>query len=236
MTKNVTEVKLGGAKRKNGHKSDCTCHICENIKNKAKRGGYEEEAEKEAENQLGGSKKKNGHRKNCDCPICKNMKNSKKGGKEDSLSDEDEKENFTKESKNPNGHKANCHCPMCNSITKINEDEDVSGGKKKKNNHKLNCKCPICKNMRNKKRGGDDTDIENQMGDIEEGGIKADASLTNDETPASPDEYNALDNAERGEAGTNVVGGASKRKRNKMSSKSKRARRTRKRNRTRRHH
>ena len=33
--------KLGGAKRKNGHKSDCSCHICENMMKKAKRGPRE---------------------------------------------------------------------------------------------------------------------------------------------------------------------------------------------------
>ena len=44
---NITQLKIGGAKRKNGHKLDCTCHICENIRNKAKRGGYEKEAELE---------------------------------------------------------------------------------------------------------------------------------------------------------------------------------------------
>jgi hypothetical protein len=65
------------AKRKNGHNLDCRCHICENIKNKAKRGGYEKEAEIESENIKGGSKKKNGHRIKCNCPICINMKNAK---------------------------------------------------------------------------------------------------------------------------------------------------------------
>ena len=43
---NETALKLGGAKRKNGHKMNCDCHICDNIKNKAKRGGYREDAEK----------------------------------------------------------------------------------------------------------------------------------------------------------------------------------------------
>ena len=43
MPKSVNSLKLGVAKRKNGHKSNCTCHICENMKNKAKKGGYEEE-------------------------------------------------------------------------------------------------------------------------------------------------------------------------------------------------
>jgi hypothetical protein len=39
-------VKLKGGKRKNGHKLDCSCHICENMKAKAKRGGYKEDLEK----------------------------------------------------------------------------------------------------------------------------------------------------------------------------------------------
>lgn len=80
---NIDDIKLGGARRKNGHKLTCTCHICENMKNKAKRGGYKEEVEMEQEKMMGGSKKKNGHRKNCKCPICKNMAHSKKhkGGK-----------------------------------------------------------------------------------------------------------------------------------------------------------
>ena len=73
-------AQLGGAKRKNVHKADCSCHICENMKNKAKRGGYEEDAEKNKLKLMGGSKKKNGHKPNCSCPICKNMKNAKKGG------------------------------------------------------------------------------------------------------------------------------------------------------------
>lgn len=77
----ITDVKMGGAKRKNGHKLSCTCHICENIKNKAKRGGYEEDAEKEKLRRMGGSKKKNGHKPNCNCPICKNMRNANKKSK-----------------------------------------------------------------------------------------------------------------------------------------------------------
>ena len=84
MGNDINTSKLIGGKRKNGHKSNCSCHICENMKNKAQRGGYEEELEKEVENKMGGSKKKNGHRKTCKCPICKNMNNSKKhkkGGK-----------------------------------------------------------------------------------------------------------------------------------------------------------
>ena len=42
-------MKFNGGKRKNGHKLDCLCHICENMKNKAKRGGYKDELEKQKE-------------------------------------------------------------------------------------------------------------------------------------------------------------------------------------------
>ena len=52
-TQNVTEIKIEKAKRKNGHKLDCICHICENIKNKAKSGGYEKDAEIEIEKMEG---------------------------------------------------------------------------------------------------------------------------------------------------------------------------------------
>lgn len=69
---------FAGGKRKNGHKHSCVCHICENMKNKARRGGYAEEIEKQKEKMMGGPKKKNGHRRDCQCPICKNMRNSKK--------------------------------------------------------------------------------------------------------------------------------------------------------------
>ena len=99
-------IKLGGAKRKNGHKMNCDCHICENMKNKAKRGGYEEDAEKEAIKQMGGSKKKNGHKPNCGCPICKNMHNAKKTVKSG------------KGGKKSNGHKMNCGCPICKNMSK----------------------------------------------------------------------------------------------------------------------
>ena len=170
---NIDEVKLGGAKRKNGHKSTCSCHICENMKNKAKRGGYTEEMQKKEEYISGGLKKKNGHRKDCKCPICKNMRNSnknKKSGKrktrkikggndndgsqednEDTTDDEDTSDEDTTENEDNTNDKAS---------------EDEKGGKKMKNGHKYNCKCPICKNM--KKAGGDDVflnkeDIEKEM-------------------------------------------------------------------------
>ena len=37
-----SEKMNGGSKKKNGHKKDCDCPICKNMKNKAKHGGSEE--------------------------------------------------------------------------------------------------------------------------------------------------------------------------------------------------
>ena len=202
-----TTAQLGGAKRKNGHKASCCCHICENMKNKAKRGGYEEDAEKNQLKLMGGSKKKNGHKPNCSCPICKNMKHAKKGG----YTEEESEGEYNEMDKN---------------------DSNITGGKrgKKSNGHKATCGCPICKNMKKGKKGGD---IEEQKGDIEEGfveGQKLDDTDTYQvkpsqkqvemptqkavETKASDDEYDEMDAAERGEAGPGFkVGGTRKRRR-----------------------
>jgi hypothetical protein len=178
-------AQLGGAKQKNGHKADCGCHICENIKNKAKRGGYQEDAEKEQLKRMGGSKKKNGHKPNCGCPICKNMKNATKGG-------------YTKEESEGE----------YNELDK--NDSTITGGKngKKSNGHKANCQCPICKNMRKKSRkGGEEPDIENQLGNIKEG-----KEMGDNEIPASSQEYDELDAMEK-EATGPKVGGTRKRRR-----------------------
>jgi hypothetical protein len=180
---NIDEVKLGGARRKNGHKTTCTCHICENMKNKAKRGGYREEIEKKVEYISGGSKKPNGHRKDCNCPICQNMKNKKY------------KTTKTKKNMKKSGGES--------FLKKENQEEiDFDGGKKKSNGHKANCKCPICKNMvkRKEKKGGEEPDIENQLGNIEETKKTEIAEIK-----ANEDDYDALDAAERGEH--NPVGG-----------------------------
>ena len=139
-------AQLGGAKRKNGHKAFCSCHICENMKNKEKRGGYQEDAEKEKLKLIGGPKKKNGHKPDCECPICKNMKNSKKG-----------KKGGQEEYKETEGE--------YNEMDKI--DSNITGGKrgKKSNGHKATCKCPICKNMM--KKGGDGDPLETPALDAE---------------------------------------------------------------------
>jgi len=225
-------AQLGGAKRKNGHKHNCSCHICENIKNKVKRGGYKIDAEKAELKRMGGSKKKNGHKPNCECPICKNMKNSKtkKGGEgdEDGEEEHDEEEHDEEEEFEEEPEK------------KEEEEETIfEGGKKKKGNgHKSNCGCPICKNMRKKyKKGGngaEEPDIENQIGDIEEGKVKGESG-SGEEEVASPDEYDELDAAEKGESiyGDNKVGGTRRKRRVGKKSKGRKSRKGRK---TIRHH
>jgi len=157
----IDEAKLGGARRKNGHKFTCTCHICENMKNKAKRGGYTEEMEKQQEYINGGYKKKNGHRKECKCPICKNMNNSKKnkeGGKRKTRklrggNDEDDEED-----------------KITDDDSSDNEEDEIIGGKKKGNGHKMSCKCPICQNMRKSKskKGGQELNKEETLAKDEE--------------------------------------------------------------------
>ena len=75
---NIDQAKVMRGKRKNGHKLECQCHICENMKAKASRHGYEEDLQKEQERKMGGPQKKNGHKKDCGCPICKNMNKTRK--------------------------------------------------------------------------------------------------------------------------------------------------------------
>ena len=74
VVKNDAPTQLGGRRRKksNGHKANCGCPICKNMRG-SKRGGGEEE---DTEFKMGG-KKKNGHKANCGCPICVNMKHAK---------------------------------------------------------------------------------------------------------------------------------------------------------------
>jgi hypothetical protein len=96
----VDTMKMMGGKRKNGHKMDCGCPICGNMKKKKGgdnpdnndtenkeepvgkvKTGSDEEATK-LFNEMkalptGGSKKtkrSNGHKPGCGCPICNNMK------------------------------------------------------------------------------------------------------------------------------------------------------------------
>jgi len=208
MGKDINQHKLVGGKRKNGHKFNCTCHICENMKNKAKRGGYEEEVEKEKEKMMGGSKKKNGHRMDCNCPICKNMRNSKRnkgsksGRKTKKMRGGDNEEDMNEADMNEEDMNES---DMNEPDMKVEEEAIPSmGGKKKRGNgHKPGCQSPICKNMRKKKGGASEEPNMNVTDNI----TPADTN----ETKASDQEYDALDAAEKGEAGLNVVGGTRKR-------------------------
>jgi hypothetical protein len=206
MGKDINQTKLVGGKRKNGHKYDCSCHICENMKNKAMRGGYEEEVEKEKEKMMDGPKKKNGHRRDCNCPICKNMKNSKKIGASKSTRrtkkriNEYEKEDYTEDEKSETLKPDEI---IEGEDKKIARDNSVKMGGKKKNKangHKSECKCPICKNMCKKKGGALDEEVNNNVTNNSQ-------PETAVETNASENDYDALDAAEKGEAGLNVVGG-----------------------------
>lgn len=155
---NIDVIQSDGAKRKNGHKLDCTCHICENIKNKAKRGGYEEDMKKEMEKKNGGSKKVNGHKSDCNCPICKNMKNARKN-----------KQNGGNEKDNKQEEKNLIEKPQ-EEDNEENGDSSQIAGKKRSNGHKSNCNCPICKNMRKSKKGGEksnkDDKIKEEIGEV----------------------------------------------------------------------
>jgi hypothetical protein len=186
---------MGGAKRKNGHKSTCSCHICENMKNKARRGGYRIDAQKAALKKSGGSRKKNGHSPTCGCPICKNMKNAKKSkrGGDGLYPDEPDIENQMGDVEE-GGIKATPYSQEDDSSIMDSSSEEmlagVSGGSRKRrgsrksNGHKPGCGCPICKNMKKKsQKGGDDVAIMPAM-------------------PAEDEEYDALDKVPPQSAGT----------------------------------
>lgn len=56
---------------KNGHKKGCKCHICDNIRNKMSRGGYE----KQKTHKLN---KFNGHFVGCKCMFCVKTRKKRK--------------------------------------------------------------------------------------------------------------------------------------------------------------
>lgn len=227
---------FAGGKRKNGHKQSCVCHICENMKNKARRGGYAEELEKQKEKMMGGPKKKNGHRRDCSCPICTNMKNSKKyaisrssrktkkmrGGERDGeilgdgegdgeiLGDGLPTPKMPVPGEEIEGEK----------LLEEGEIPRVGGKKKKANGHKMVCKCPICKNMSKKKGGQNTRPSDPNATPTDPNAMPSDPNAMQSDPveEASNYEYDALDAAEKGQAGTNVVGGTRKRRNKRRSS------------------
>jgi hypothetical protein len=109
----------GGRKKGNGHKMNCGCPICKNMRKSKKRGGNEisnsvedaaiadafvkddaivydnnkliEMQGGKRKHKISSKKRGNGHKMNCGCPICKNMRKSKKhGGTKDDNEDPDE--------------------------------------------------------------------------------------------------------------------------------------------------
>lgn len=181
VDQNQGPTQLGGRRKKgNGHKANCKCPICKNMRDK-KHGGGEEEVD----DKIIGGKKKNGHKANCGCPICINMKHAKR-----SKRNRDNKRGGTKKRKQGGGEEKDeldmTSHGMDDDETKLDEtqhgmdESEKKGGRKKKrgNGHKPNCKCPICKNMRKSKRGGD---IEDQK-----------------EEKADDDDYDELDAMEKG--------------------------------------
>jgi hypothetical protein len=117
-------LKFNGGKKKNGHKMNCSCHICENMSAKAKRKGYTEDIEREKERKMG-KEKINGHKLNCSCPICKNMNNTNKSLKNKKQT----KSNSVKAlmgGKKSNGHKNDCGCPICKNMKKKKGGKDVN--------------------------------------------------------------------------------------------------------------
>ena len=164
---NTDIVKLTGGKRKNGHKMDCNCHICENMKN-AK--GIKNISTKNSRKNSG--KKSNGHKLNCGCPICKNMKKKKGGSDEDEIVGEPAEDIVKKEKVTEEEVASEDEYDALEETAKpspviekeivtedIEEPISSSGGTrkrrgkgKKSNGHKPTCGCPICKNTRKGKK------------------------------------------------------------------------------------
>jgi len=122
----IDNAKVIGGKRKNGHKMECKCHICENMKAKASRHGYEEDLKKEQERKMGGPQKKNGHKKDCGCPICKNMKNASGTKKNKGGTKEAKFNGRSSNGRSSNGHKPDCGCPICKNMNKKSDSSKMT--------------------------------------------------------------------------------------------------------------
>ena len=182
VDQNQGPTQLGGRRKKgNGHKANCKCPICKNMK----RGGEDPMIE----NGLEGGGKKNGHKSNCMCPICINMKYAKSSKRNRHNKRGETKKNRRgggdKDELDETSHGMNNEDELDNTQHGMDQETEKTGGRRNKkskknrgNGHKPNCKCPICKNMRKSKRGGD---IEDQK-----------------EEKADDNEYDELDDMEKG--------------------------------------
>lgn len=168
---NLEPTTIGGGKKANGHKMECGCPICKNMKHSKKGGSKMQNLEPAS---IGGGKKANGHKATCKCPICVNMKHQKaskknrrvtrRGGrmpilepdlignkKYDSAFNDDNDDNNVPVVAVPQD-------PAQRNLNDVFNDVAERGGSRKKrkgNGHKSTCACPICKNMRKSgKKGG----------------------------------------------------------------------------------
>jgi len=127
----------GGIRKKNGHKANCKCPICVNMKHAKGGAGYDVEDYDNTSSMQEGGKKSNGHKANCKCPICKNMKKS--SVKNVAMRGGNSKNMTLKGGKKSNGHKANCKCPICKNMKKRggenNEDDQESSSLEEENNN-----------------------------------------------------------------------------------------------------
>jgi hypothetical protein len=145
MDDDDSQVTNGGKKKSNGHKANCKCPICKNMK--MKKGGSMQELR--PANFLGG-KKANGHKATCKCPICVNMKHQKASKKNRRVT----RSKLTRRGGADDDSDSDSDSSSSSSSSSDSDSDTTMGGGKKKrkgNGHKAACKCPICKNM---KKGG----------------------------------------------------------------------------------
>ena len=159
---------IGGGKKANGHKAECACPICKNMKHSKKGGSKMQEPAT-----VGGAKKSNGHKAACACPICVNMKHqtaskknrrvTRRGGRMSVPEPEliNNKGNDNSALNNDDDNVPDVVVPQEPGVRNLNDAFDnvaARGGSRKKrkgNGHKATCMCPICKNMKKSgKKGG----------------------------------------------------------------------------------
>jgi hypothetical protein len=152
VVENNAPTQLGG-KKKNGHKANCNCPICINMKH-AKRSKY---SKRRKHHKRGKTRRKRG---GANSPDIDSESDSDLDSESDSDSDnveeaDDDEEAVNVEEADEDEDATSSNIPTTSSET--DGDVRTEGGRKKKkrNGHKANCKCPICKNMRKGKRGGE---------------------------------------------------------------------------------
>ena len=160
----MVESGIGGEKKKNGHKANCECPICVNMKH-ANKSKYT----KNKKNKRGGTKKRRGGNDDDDDDedVADAPANADNSGSDASASVRDAR--VARAPSHPDGTSGN---------GETSENVDTSGGrkKKKKNGHKANCKCPICKNTQKGKRGGEGEEVTVETEEVKNDGEEVKAT------------------------------------------------------------